>query len=283
MTGIDFNIRTANGADRSRLANLIHFGSYIHQHLDWKSTLDWIGTHPFLVMERNGGLVATIACPPVLPDFTWVRLFAVSPNVQVDFSWNKLWSAAIEELKYSGKFQVAALSLQSWFNDILQRSNFTHTDNVIILLWEGRVVDPKPKSIEIEIRPILPEDLSTVAEIDGSAFSLEWKNSVEELELAYQQSSVATLAEVDGEIVGYQLSTSSSTSTHLARLAVKPIIQGRGVGYSLVQDLLVKLNKQGVMHVTVNTQQKNAASLALYEKLGFKYTGEFYRVYQYTF
>ena len=36
------------------------------------------------------------------------------------------------------------------------------------------------------------------------------------------------------EIVGYQYSTSSSMGGHLARLAVKKSMQGKGIGYLLV-------------------------------------------------
>jgi ribosomal-protein-alanine N-acetyltransferase len=118
-------------------------------------------------------------------------------------------------------------------------------------------------------------------EIDNAAFGLDWKNSLEALELAYQQSSLARVAESGNEIVGYQYSTASSMGGHLARLAVKPSNQGRGIGYLLVYDVLEQFKRQGVMHITVNTQQKNSASLALYAKAGFYVTGESYRVYQY--
>jgi hypothetical protein len=39
MDEIDYKIRSVSLIDRSRLANLIHFGVYVHQHLDWKSPL----------------------------------------------------------------------------------------------------------------------------------------------------------------------------------------------------------------------------------------------------
>jgi ribosomal protein S18 acetylase RimI-like enzyme len=69
---------------------------------------------------------------------------------------------------------------------------------------------------------------------------------------------------------------------HLARLAVKTTMQGRGIGYLLVHQVLNQFRRQGVRHVTVNTQQNNVASLALYSKAGFIITGESYRVYQHN-
>jgi ribosomal protein S18 acetylase RimI-like enzyme len=57
-------------------------------------------------------------------------------------------------------------------------------------------------------------------------------------------------------------------------------MQGKGIGYLLVYQLLNQFRKQGVIHVTVNTQQINVVSLGLYSKAGFNLTGESYRVYQ---
>lgn len=283
MTEIDYTIRTALSTDRSRLANLIHFGSHIHQHLDWKPALDWIGSKPYLVIEREGELLAALACPPDLPDITWIRLFAVSPIINARRAWELLWEATRSELMLLSKIRVAVISLQSWFNGLLESGGFEHLDNVIVLMWDRVTPLPKPASLDITIRAMLPEDLETVITIDHAAFGAVWKNSMESLELAYQQASLATVAENGEEIVGYQYSTASTMGGHLARLAVKTSMQGKGIGYLLVHEVLSYFKKQGFRHVTVNTQQKNTASLSLYNKAGFTLTGESYRVYQQNF
>jgi len=282
MDGIGYNIRNATTSDRSRLANLIHFSPYIHQHLDWKPPLEWIGRRPYLLLEKKGSLLAALACPPDLPEITWIRLFTASTNIAANEAWKLLWDAAADELSQDGGFAIAALSLQGWFNELLDESDFAHTDDVIVLMWDSSRPYPKPKSSDITIRPMMPEDLPTITLIDNAAFGLEWRNSLESLELAFQQSSMARVAEAGEEIVGYQCSTSSVMGGHLARLAVKPGMQGKGIGYLLVYDVLQYFQKQGVTHVTVNTQQNNTTSLALYAKAGFCTTGESYRVYQYT-
>lgn len=280
MSEIDYTIRPALSTDRSRLANLIHFGSHIHQHLDWKSALDWIGSTPYLVIERDGELLAALACPPDLPDITWIRLFAVSPLINTRQAWALLWEGARQELTRLSKINVAVISLQGWFNGLLESSGFMHLDNVIVLMWDRETSIPKPALLDITIRAMLPEDLKIIIEIDHAAFGEVWKNSMESLELAYQQASLATVAESGEEIVGYQYSTASTMGGHLARLAVKSDLQGKGIGYLLVHHVLNHFKKQGFRHVTVNTQQKNLASLALYTKAGFSLTGESYRVYQ---
>lgn len=279
MKEIELNIRAALPSDRSRLANLVHFGAYIHQHLDWKPALDWIGCKPYLVIEKEKDIVAAFACPPDLPDITWIRLFAISPSINVRTAWELLWEAAGQELSQISQITVAVISLQGWLNSLLEASGFQHTDDVIVLMWDSNTVIPMPASTGVSIRTMLPEDQKTILTIDHEAFGPIWKNSLEALELAYQQSSLATVAEIGDEIVGYQYSTTSTMGGHLARLAVKTNMQGRGIGYLLVHQVLNQFRKQGFKHVTVNTQQSNTTSLALYSKAGFKLTGETYRVY----
>ena len=277
----NLNIRSATNFDRHRIANLIHFGSHVHQHLDWMSPLDWIGKEPYLVMDNIEGLLATFACPPDLPEITWIRLFAVSSKIRADEAWRLLWEQCLDGLRSRGKIQVTALSMQKWFSEILEGSNFKHTDNVIVLITEltDKFLDLPPKSIKI--RQMLFEDLPVVHHIDHAAFSKEWRNSREALENAFHQSSYPTVAEVGNEIVGYQYSTCSGMGGHLARLAVKERMQRRGIGYSLVQDVILHFLQNDIKNVSVNTQESNRKSISLYAKAGFKLTGETYRVYQY--
>src|SRR4030043_381970 len=206
MSEIEYNIRNALPSDRSRLANLIHFGSYIHQHLDGKPPLDWIGNEPYLLAERNGDLLATLACPPDLPRITWIRLFAANSLINVAQAWRLLWNKASERLSQVGNIKVAAISLQSWFNELLEGSGFDHSDNVVVLMWEKSTPLQNPQTTDVQIRLMMPEDLETIELIDHEAFGMVWKNSLEALELAYQQSALASVAVIGDEIFGYQYS-----------------------------------------------------------------------------
>jgi ribosomal protein S18 acetylase RimI-like enzyme len=58
-------------------------------------------------------------------------------------------------------------------------------------------------------------------------------------------------------------------------------VQSQGIGKILLYDLITRLRKRGISHLTVNTQGDNAASLALYQKVGFALTGEQFPVYVY--
>jgi ribosomal protein S18 acetylase RimI-like enzyme len=281
ITQVKLYSRSVTPKDKQQLANLIHFENHVHRHLDWRPPLDWIGYEPYLVAESGKQLVAALACPPDPPEVAWIRLFAASSDVDLKDAWWSLWELAIERLHEHNDIRIAAIPLHDWFRRLLQLSDFERTHHVIMLLWERRKLPPPHRPPDISIRPMNMDDLPAVEQVDRAAFDTLWRNSRESLEHAFRQSAISTVAEKENIIVGYQISTANHMSGHLARLAIDPGYQGQGIGYSLLQDLLLQFEKRGARNISVNTQQDNEISITLYEKAGFKRTGESYPVYQY--
>jgi [ribosomal protein S18]-alanine N-acetyltransferase len=284
-TQTDLNIRTAVLGDRGRLASLVYLDERVHRHLDWKSALDWLGSEPFYVVESNSRIVGTLACPPDPPEIAWIRLFAArEAKIEKDV-WEMLWPKVRDDLKSAQMIKtVAALPTHAWFRDLLTQSEFVHVHDVVMLIWEGQSVLHEVIYPPVSIRPMNYDDLSAVAEIDHNSFEPLWRNSLDALRVAFQQASIATVAEFDGVIVGYQISTSNSSAQvgHLARLAVLPRHQQKGIGKTLVKDLLYQFSQRGIYRVSVNTQNNNHSSLALYRKIGFRMTSEIYPLFIYN-
>lgn len=281
VTKLKHSIRQANSSDQKQLANLIHFGTLVHRHLDWRPPLEWIGHDPFLVLEEDNRLVAALACPPDPPSVVWIRLFVAYDEKNLAVSWSQLWSQALEMISPDPDLQVAAIPLQNWFQRLLNASQFQTTTDVVMLIWDNGKIPPEQSSPEISIRPMTIDDLSQIEVIDKTAFGSLWHNSQTSLEYAFKQAAIATIADIDGVIVGYQISTSMQMGGHLARLATHPQYQRQGIGYAILRDLLMQFKQRGAMRITVNTQEDNLASIALYENAGFTRTGETYPVYQY--
>jgi ribosomal protein S18 acetylase RimI-like enzyme len=277
-----YTLRPAADQDTQRLANLIHFETQVHRHLDWRPPIEWIGQSPYLVIENKSHLVAALACPPDPPGVAWIRLLAVSLDFPLQRAWDDLWNAALEYYRArESSIEVAAIPLHGWFRSLLLNSGFIHTHDVIVLSWRDGRLEQHEAGRGILLRPMNLDDLPTVEQVDSASFAAIWKNSLSCIEDAYRQSAVASVVEVDGEIAGYQISTATAMGGHLARLAVRPEYQGNGVGAALVGDTLSQFVRRGARTITVNTQHDNLASLALYQKLGFKRTGEEYPVYQF--
>lgn len=281
VTKLKHSIRKANIRDQQQLANLIHFETLVHRHLDWRPPLEWIGYDPYLVLEEDRRMIATLACPPDPPTVAWLRLFAVTNKVDLAEAWSLLWMQSLEMLRKIPDIRIAAIPLQSWFQRLLQISGFESITNVVMLVWDSGSIPPSISIPGISIRPMNMDDLSIVESLDESAFGPLWHNSKASLEYAYRQAAFATIAENEGKIVAYQISTSMQLGGHLARLATHPDFQHRGIGSLLLRDLLMQFKKRGALRITVNTQEDNYASIALYERAGFSRTGETYPVFQY--
>jgi ribosomal-protein-alanine N-acetyltransferase len=268
--------------DRSRLANLLHFETYVHRHLDWRQPLDWLGHEPYLVLEYGDRLSAVLACPPDPLGVAWVRIFAVATRLDPAEAWDILWPQTSDRLIELGARSVAAIPLQDWFLKILARNHFQHVHNVVVLDWQSNEKLEPAKEQPWNIRRSEKKDLEGVYEVDREAFAPLWQNSFEAVQKAFDQSGYATVIELDGKVVAYQISTRSSQGLHLARLATSPEFQGRGLGAALVKDVQMQA-RRNQDRLTVNTQDVNAPSLSLYKKLGFKFTGDRFPVYQYQF
>jgi ribosomal-protein-alanine N-acetyltransferase len=237
------------------------------------------------VMEENGYLISALACPPDPPEIAWVRLFTYAAPLTGPEAWLPLWEAVRGEIRAvvsadpPASVCVAAIALQPWFESILCQSGFDSSQRIVLLEWKDRPLPDRRPLDGIIIRRMLLTDLAAVVETDAASFAPLWCNSLTALRRAYSQAIQATVAVDDsGRVIAYQLSTGNPFGAHLARLAVRPVAQGRGIGEALVTDLLHKLLRRGPARLTVNTQDDNRASLALYEKIGFIRTGETFPV-----
>ena len=82
-------------------------------------------------------------------------------------------------------------------------------------------------------------------------------------------ASSATIATLDGEVIGYQLSTRQDEVGHLARLAIHPAHRRKGIASALLHHLMDDFWQRGVTDLSVNTQMSNLPSQRLYERYGF--------------
>ena len=279
----DLVIREADEKDRGQIAKLLQNESFTHRHLSWIPPLDWLGNQPYLVLEQNLRIIAALACPPDEDGGTWLRLFAVSPGLSIHRAWRALWPPALSWLqdKFAVK-RVNALVVQDQMLNLLTNSGFQEGYRVVVLVWELAQARWPEQKEKVQIRGMLRDDFLRIYEIDQVSFEPIWCNSMSHIEIAYQEAFSASVATLNNRLVGYQISTINPQGGHLARLAVDPEYQKLGAGTALVEDLLDRFQRQGIVQITVNTQARNQASLELYKKFGFTLLDEFYPVLQYN-
>ncbi len=275
------SLRPANPTDRNAIMTLTRFEDHVHIHLDWKPVEDWLGSQPFLVAERGRRVMAALACPPDPPDTAWLRLFTLVPDVPMDEVWALLWERARAMLQATGVGTMAVLSMDEWVAELCARASFEQTHSVVVLSrGRGPLKPATAPGVPVNVRAASRADHPAIIAADLAAFQSPWRMSAELIELAMARADLLTVAELEGQVIGYQLTTPSHQGAHLARLAVLPNWQGRGIGGALVSHLIDHYTRRGAREITVNTQDSNAASLALYKRFGFALTQTRFPVYQ---
>lgn len=272
-------IRFANIDDRRNLESLLQRAHWKHQHLDWFHAEDLLEQDAFLMALENGRPIACLACPPDPPGVAWIRLCLVSSHTQPEQAWEQLWPFAESVIRKQAVSRTAALQTSEWLGELLRRSRFTHATDVVFLDWQEPQPPPAP-STEGELRVMRSSDLEAVLEIDHQAFEDIWRLSRATLYHAFRSSAYASLLDLKGRAVAYQITTFSPYGGHIARLAVMPRFQGAGIGRAIVTDVLQRISPSGRTRVTVNTQIDNERSLRLYKGLGFRTAGSGHPVYQ---
>jgi len=219
-----------------------------------------------------------LVCPPEPEPTAWVKCFACSKQQKPEHAFALLMSEAKKRLQGKTK-DIFALGFHDWFRKCLVSNSFKKFQEVVVLYLDNSSTLPEYTDTAF-IRPMELADIEQVAKVDASAFEPQWSLSSRELQAAYFQASHVTVAEYQGQIVGYELSTSNRSSAHLARVAVLPTLQRKRIGYQLVAQMLQHFQSKGIFEITVNTQNTNHASLQLYKELGFVLTGERFPIYR---
>jgi ribosomal-protein-alanine N-acetyltransferase len=273
--------RSATSADYNVVTTLARFERRVHSHLDWRPVEGWLGVQPFLLAEHGKRAVGALACPPDPPDMAWVRLFAVADDAPAQAVWQLLWEPARHQLAAMSVRGVAGLSTGEWMTPLYQSAGFRQTHEVVVLARPRGPLAAAPPA-PARIRLARPDDYAALIAADQAAFSPPWQLSPAMIETAIALANLITVAEAEGRVVGYQLTTTSHGGAHLARLAVLPEWQGRGIGAALVANLIEHYEARGAHELTVNTQDSNTASLNLYQRLGFRPNGMRFPVFQMT-
>jgi len=283
MINLNTQVRRAAAQDHYQLANLLFNESHTHRHLDWRSALEWIGSQNFWVFDEHGFISAAFACPEDPPNVAWIRLFSYHPHLQLRDAWSALWETAQAQIfQNNPSAKVSTIIIKPWFQETLLQNGFEEKQNIALLRLRIENFKPFSNSQHVHIRRMTELDLPFVADVDFKAFGAFWHNSLDSIKRAYAQSVHATIVENEsGEMIAYQLSTGNRFGAHLARLAVSPEAQGRGIASALVSELIQNLNANQISNLSVNTQEDNFASLALYKKMGFTKTGEYFPVLMY--
>lgn len=125
----------------------------------------------------------------------------------------------------------------------------------------------------LSTREATARDMDALLALDAACFAPFWRYDRPSLARLLDTERVL-LAELDGRLVSYTLSTLRAGEGSLGRLAVAPAFRRRGFGRLLAVEACMWLASGGARNVVLSTQDDNAASRSLYTRIGFRETGD---------
>ncbi|HWQ22122.1 MAG TPA: GNAT family N-acetyltransferase [Clostridia bacterium] len=122
----------------------------------------------------------------------------------------------------------------------------------------------------VELRPAGAEDIPVMAAIVASAFSSPVQKEEEALARLMRDSTRTTyLATKDGRPVGVIQSAVSDGRAFIVHFAVRPDMQGHGIGRQMLTAIVHGLLNGGTRWVTIEVETENSHALSLYQACGF--------------
>lgn len=256
---------------RQGVLDLLYYCNRVQTHLDWCDVGYWIDSDESIIRLAwsNGRVVGVLAASAPLRGQSWLRVIGLEDGQPARPILLALWQAMADALRAEGGQSVALLVIDAWLKEYVALLDFAYFEEIVTLRRRRYRLLPS-RSTMVVLRDCRPDDLPLLVEVDQAAFAAPWQMSATELGQAHAIAALCTVAEADGQMVGYQLSTAHHQAGHLARLAVLPGWQGRGVGAALVDELIRRFWQRGVRSITVNTQASNLRSQQLYQRYDFQ-------------
>jgi GNAT superfamily N-acetyltransferase len=148
----------------------------------------------------------------------------------------------------------------------------------------GRGATARRTAASVSLREPEPADASQIASLLGElGYPSTPEQAAERIErIAADPSTLAIVAEVDGEIAGLgalhvqNLVERDDLGCEVAALVVGERFRRRGIGEFLMRAIEAEARKRGAKYLVLNTAHRRADAHAFYEALGYEHTGRRY-------
>lgn len=118
-------------------------------------------------------------------------------------------------------------------------------------------------------RPLRPEDLNRVAEIERQIFADPWPRRAFADALREPHICAFAVDNAAGEVAGYGLCSIVADEGEILNLAVDVTARGQGLGRLLLEGMVGRLGQSGVAKVYLEVRRSNEAAIGLYRAAGF--------------
>jgi ribosomal-protein-alanine N-acetyltransferase len=263
------SIRAIESTDIRNLLRLIDISWRIHLRISPVEFETKIKNTLGFVAEDRVGLRGFMMIEPLQPDAALIvgaglrDTWGIRPFL--DLFLPKVQRAAVD----NDLPALVHVGGATWLVDELKSRGFKVREWVAA--FERIDINPpaKPARAPARIRTAHYNDLPTLLTLDRLAFGHIWHKSLGNFSEALAKAASFTVALINDQMVAYEWCEIYKEHAHLTRLAVHPDYQGQGIGAQLLYQAITDALVAGANLITLNTQEHNHRSRALYERFGF--------------
>lgn len=129
----------------------------------------------------------------------------------------------------------------------------------------------KVLNADLLMRPLAPEDVPAVLDIERQGYSHPWSESV--FLDCFKDNYRVWGACRGGDLVGYAVLAYIVDEAHLLNICVHPRARGEGVGRYLLRYVLATAAHEGMSQLLLEVRVSNHAAIGLYQDEGFREIG----------
>ncbi|HZG72081.1 MAG TPA: ribosomal protein S18-alanine N-acetyltransferase [Chondromyces sp.] len=123
---------------------------------------------------------------------------------------------------------------------------------------------------QIKFRKMELQDVDKVVEIENSSFAVPWTRESFQNEMFLNRFAIYTIAELNGEIIGYCGMWLVIDESQITNIALLPEYRGKGYGEQLLRYVMNLAREKGAVVMTLEVRVSNSSAQSLYRKLGFQ-------------
>lgn len=266
-------VRLLSSADLPLIIRLLNTSEYIYQRFTLEELKHILRSYPSVGLFQGTSLRSFLLSQTVNPPSAWIGGFGVSWSEQrsylrfLDLQLEKLTAPlqqrAVRNLYYSGNDLendwLRAPLLQRGFTPFRQLYAYDKFDYEI----------PDEGNQEIHLRKAELRDLPILLQLEELCFEQLWRHDAASLTDIMATHPYFVVAELNGQVIGYQFNALDGEYGYLVRIAVHPANNSRGIGTRLMAEAIRFFQSAHSTRIMLNTQAENTHAHRLYEWFGF--------------
>lgn len=261
-------VRPVAETDTQRILRLLEESWRVHLRMAWSNLKQKVQASTGVLVEDRVGLRGFMLIEPQSPQVALISAASLRDTWGVRPYLDTLLPQ-LEQIALAHNLSALVyLGYEDWLIKSLPNFGFAPREWIITLERAGERPLPGASSPAM-LRSAHRSDLAALLALDTIAFDGLWRKSVSYFNEALAHAGSFMVAEFEGEIVGYEWCEIHYQQAHLTRLAVHPRCQGLGIGAQLLYQAITEVLAQGINLITLNTQETNYRSQALYTRFGF--------------